>query len=469
VIPDTPTLTFLGGAGTVTGSKYLITAEGSQVLVDCGLFQGRKELRLRNWTPLEVDPACIDAVVLTHAHIDHCGYLPRMINHGFVGQVLCTRGTARLASIVLPDSGHLHEEEAAYANRKGYSKHHPALPLYTEADGRRSLEQLRPVAFGEPVTVAPGIEVTWRRAGHILGAASLLVHLTHSDRQIAFSGDLGRGDHPLLLPPDPIDRADVIVCETTYGDRDRPEEADGSGGVRALLADAVNETARRGGVVLIPAFAVDRTEVVLHHLDALVADGLVPDLPVYVDSPMASAALQVYRDEARAGSEEFRPEFHRRGLFESVRLNETRTVEESKQLNSLRGPLVIISASGMATGGRILHHLATRLGDDRNTVLLVGFQAPGTRGERLASGATTIKLLGAHRPVGARVRSLALSAHADRTQLASWLATASPPPEIVYLTHGEPAASAGFAEYLAATWMAPTITPSPGDRFSLGS
>lgn len=469
-----PTITFLGGAGTVTGSKFLVrSAEGSSVLVDCGLFQGRKELRLRNWASFEPAPGSIDAIVLTHAHVDHCGAVPLAVRDGFAGAVHCTDGTARLAEIVLPDSGHLHEEEAAFANRMGYSKHRPALPLYTKADAERSLGQLAVQPFDQAIEVAPGVEVTWHHAGHILGAAWVEVHLVASGHRIVFSGDLGRPDHPLLLPPAPIVEADVIVCESTYGDQRRPSETASSDGVRAVLAEAVTDAARRGGVVLIPAFAVDRTEMVLHHLERLLDAGEIPDVPVFVDSPMASAALDVYRAAALAGSPEIRPELHGRELFDRIQLVETRSVEESKELTSRHGPIVVISASGMATGGRILHHLAARLGDDRNSIVLVGFQAPGTRGERLANGARTLKLLGAEREIEARVRALPLSAHADQAELTSWLTSpaghvdAVHRPRHVYLVHGEPAASSALADHLAATWPVPIDVAAMGDQVEL--
>jgi metallo-beta-lactamase family protein len=382
-----PTLTFLGAAGTVTGSRHLIeTPSGARVLVDCGLFQGPKALRQRNWASMSLDggqiaAASIDAVVLTHAHVDHCGAIPRLVREGFTGPVYATPGTVALARIVLPDSGHLHEEEAAYANRVGYSRHHPALPLYTEADAVASLERFVEVPFDRPYAVVPGVEVTWRHAGHILGAAWLDVMLHDPGRRIVFSGDLGRGTHPLLRPPAPISTAaggrpvDVVVCESTYGDEEHPDDQ-----VDQVLVEVVTEAARRGAAVLVPAFAVDRTEVVLHHLDRLVGSGAIPSVPVVVDSPMASAALGVYRHEAARGSTEFRREATEGRLFAHLDLRETRTPEESKELNEHHGPLVIVSASGMATGGRILHHLAVRMGDPRTTILLVGFQAPGTRG-----------------------------------------------------------------------------------------
>jgi metallo-beta-lactamase family protein len=466
--PPVAALTVLGAAGTVTGSSYLVeSAEGGRVLVDVGLFQGPKALRLRNWAPFAVDPTSVDAVVVTHAHVDHCGLVPKLAVEGFAGPVYATRGTARLMRIVLPDSGHLHEEEAAFANRKGYSKHHPALPLYTRADAERCLHQLHPVEFDEPMAVAPGVDVVFVHAGHILGAASPLLRLTGTGHRIAFSGDLGRSDHPLLVAPDPLGNGDgpvdVVVCETTYGDREAPDVD-----VAQLLATVVTEAARRGGVVVVPAFAVDRTEMVLHHLDALVRAGRIPSIPVFVDSPMASAALGVYRSGAAAGDPEIRPELHGTDLFSAIDLVEIRTVEESKDLNSRRGPMVIISASGMATGGRVLHHLANRLGDSRNTVVLVGFQAPGTRGARLAAGEPTVRLLGAEREVAAKVVTVPLSAHADRDDLLAWLRS-GPTPRRVLLTHGEPAASAAFADHLLGHGFHPeqVIVPEVGHRVVL--
>jgi len=455
-------LTFIGGAGTVTGSKTLLDTRGGRVLVDCGLFQGRKKLRLQNWDEFPVEPASIDAVLLTHAHIDHCGYLPRLVQAGFSGPVYCTTGTAKLAGIVLPDSGHLHEEEAAYANRKGYSKHTPALPLYTEMQARETLDQLVTVDFDEPVGVLDDVAATWHRAGHILGAASIEL-LVSADRgagkHVVFSGDLGRRTHPLLVAPAALGAADVLVTESTYGDR-RHSHVDPAD----VIADTVNQAARRGGVVVIPAFAVDRTEIVLWHLDQLVASGRIPDLPTFVDSPMALSALSVYRSEARRGSPEIRPEFHGTDLFPSLQLREARSVEQSKEISGRYGPMIIISASGMATGGRILHHLRQRLGDDRNAIMLVGFQAPGTRGDRLRQGARSVKLLGQHRAVRAAVVSLELSAHADQDELIDWAATAAPPPEIVYVNHGEPDASAALVERLERDVGLVAVSPRAGER-----
>lgn len=457
-----PTLTFIGGAGTVTGSKTLLETSAGRVLVDCGLFQGRKKLRLQNWEPLPVPAESIDAVVLTHAHIDHSGYLPRLVAQGFHGPVYCTEGTRRLAEIVLPDCGYLQEEEADFANRKGYSKHSPALPLYTQEDALESLKQLESVPFDTAQSVLADLEATWRRAGHILGAASIDLHLRELDRHVVFSGDLGRSTHPLLLPPAPIGLADVVVTESTYGDENHPENDP-----RQTIADVVNEAARHGGVVLIPAFAVDRTEIVLWYLDQLVAEGRVPNLPIFVDSPMASRALEVYRSEAKAASPEVRPEFHGSDLFGSIDITETRTVDASKELNKRRGPMVIVSASGMATGGRIIHHLANRIGDTRNAVLLVGFQAPGTRGDALRAGASQLKMFGHYHPVRANVSSVALSAHADQDDLVHWVETCSPLPETVYVNHGEPEASEALVHVLGDTLGLSAIAARAGERVRL--
>ncbi|RMH77900.1 MAG: MBL fold metallo-hydrolase [Actinomyces sp.] len=446
-------VTFLGAAGTVTGSRHLVSAGGRRLLVDCGLFQGRKELRRRNWEPLGVDLDTLDGVVLTHAHVDHCGYLPRLVAQGWRGPVHCSVATAELAAIVLPDAGHLQEEEAEHANRHGYSKHDPALPLYTEEDARRCLDLLR-VVEEHPVEAVPGMTLRLRPAGHILGART--VHLETGGRRLVFSGDLGRSVHPLLDPPAPIGPADLVVCESTYGDTEHPDVD-----VEDRMAEAVGDALGRGGVVLVPAFAVDRTEVVLWHLDRLMADGRLPVVPVFVDSPMACAALDVYRRAVRRGADGVRAEIAGTELFRVVDPVPVRTVEQSKALNARRGPMIIVSASGMATGGRVLHHLATRLGDDRNLVLLVGFQAPGTRGDRLRRGERTLRFFGSDHPVVAKVASIALSAHADRSDLLDWLATAHGDPEVA-VVHGEAGASAALARAVASTGRRVTV-PAHGE------
>ncbi|MCB0997304.1 MAG: MBL fold metallo-hydrolase [Acidimicrobiales bacterium] len=459
--PSVPVLTFLGAAGTVTGSRFLLDTPRGRVLVDAGLFQGPKALRLRNWEPFPVPASSIDAIVLTHAHVDHSGLIPRLAAQGFDGPVYCTPGTLELSRIVLPDSGHLHEEEAAYANRMGFSKHDPALPLYTEQDARNCLAQFRPIEFGSVVSPVDDVTVVLRRAGHILGAAWVDLMWSTSGRRIAFSGDLGRSTHPLLRPPEPLAGADVVVCESTYGDEEHPELS-----AQDVLADVINRTFGRGGVVLVPAFAVDRTEVVLWHLQELVASGRVPRVPVFVDSPMATAALDAYRRAAAAGAPELRESVRGRPLFGELGLQTVRTREESEALNARPGPMIIVSASGMATGGRVLHHLAHRVGDHRNTVMLVGFQAPGTRGAALVEGAAQVKMFGLYRQVRAEIAHLPLSAHADRSDLLEWVRDAGSA-DIVYAVHGEPNASAAFAESVRSELGIAAVAPRDGERVRL--
>ena len=457
-----PTLTFLGAVGTVTGSRFLVETADARVLVDCGLFQGPKHLRLRNWEPLPVRATGIDAVVLSHAHVDHCGYLPALSGAGFRGAVHATPGTVDLCGIVLPDAGHLQEEEAAYANRKGFSKHHPAMPLFTEAEARAVLDQFNPVGFGAEVEIAPGITLTFRRAGHILGSASVYLTLP-GGRTLAWSGDLGRPDHPYLRPPEPFAGADAVLVESTYGDRSH-DIVDG----RARLADVVNRTVGRGGTIVIPSFAVDRTEVLLFHLRTLLDAGEIPHVPIYVDSPMASAALAVYRHAVEHGWPEIRPGLGTEDLFEPAGLVEVRVVEASKRLHSQRYPSIVISASGMATGGRVLHHLMHRLPDSRNTVVLPGYQAEGTRGRQLIDGARQLKLLGRYVPVRAEVVNLAaFSVHADQGELVDWLTGSPTEPEATYLVHGEAPALAGLADAIGDRTGWGAIIPRHGERVRL--
>lgn len=425
-----PRIRFLGGVGTVTGSKFLVEGRRGRVLVDCGLFQGRKDLRVRNWESPEVPPSGLDAILLTHAHVDHLGALPLFVREGSDAPVFSSQATADLAAIVLPDCGRLQEEEASFANRHRTSKHDPALPLFTEEDAYRSLQRFVPIPFREPREVAPGITATLHPAGHILGAASLLLEVDGC--RIAFSGDLGRNVHPLLRAPDPLPDADAVVIESTYGAREHEEDA------VELLADAIRRTADRGGVVLIPAFAVDRTEMLLFHLRALRERGRIPALPTYVDSPMALDALRVYRDAIDADSDEVRIELDSSHL-DPGHLIEARTVDASKAIAHVHGRAIIISASGMATGGRVLHHLAQRLPGARNTVILPGHQVEGTRGHSLAMGEKHVKLLGQIVPVAAEVVHVrGFSSHADRSDLLDWLASADRPPTLACVVHGEP-------------------------------
>ena len=459
-----PVLTFLGATGTVTGSRFLVEDGGARVLVDCGLFQGVKRLRERNWERFTVDPSSIDAVVLTHAHVDHVGYLPRLQRLGFRGLVFATPGTGQLSNIVLPDSAHLHEEEAEYANRKGFSKHHPAEPLYTTHDAAEVLERFRPIPFGHPFEVADGMTVTFQRAGHILGSASVSLSLARSGRTVFVSGDVGRPWHPILRPPEPVPVVDVALVESTYGDRHHDDERS-----RETFRNAIVRTARRGGTVVIPAFAVDRTEVVLLEIRRLREAGEIPDLPVFTDSPMALAALDVYRAAIARGGAEIQPGFAPHDdPFDAGRLTEVRDVAASKQLNEQRFPSIIISASGMATGGRVLHHLAHRIGDNRNCIMLVGFQAEGTRGRELLLGARQIKLLGRYLPVAAEVVDVpGFSIHADAGELTGWLATAPAPPATTYIVHGEPLASEALRDRIDKELGWNAVVPSFGERVRL--
>lgn len=430
-------LEFLGATGTVTGSKYLLDHAGRQLLVDCGLFQGLKALRLRNWDALPIAPAKIDAVLLTHAHIDHSGYVPRLVKLGFRGPVYCSEATHELCRLLLPDSGRLQEEEADFANRHGSSKHKPALPLYTEDDARAALKRFEVLPVGEDHSVWPGW--TWRlqRAGHILGACSVRVAWGIDDDQagrgsVLFSGDLGRDDDLLMRPPVAPPAADTVIVESTYGDR-----LHRNGDVLAKLADIVNRTAARGGIVVVPAFAVGRAQTVLHCLQALKAARRIPDLPVFLNSPMATDATRIYRhhlEDHRLSAEQCAA-FGRDITF-------VNTVEASKALNTMKFPSIIVSASGMATGGRVLHHLAAYAPHERNTILFAGYQAAGTRGASIVGGAREVKIFGQYVPVRAEVANLdMLSAHADRDQLLAWLGRMPKPPRRVYVTHGEPIAA----------------------------
>lgn len=458
-------LTFLGAAGTVTGSRFLLETQRARVLVDAGLFQGAKDLRMRNWARFPVEPASIDALVATHAHIDHIGYVPVLTRDGFTGPIHASRGTTELADIVLPDSGHLQEEEANYANRKGFSKHRPALALYTEEDARNALVQFEPMAFDTETEVADGIFLTLQPAGHILGSSIARFRLAHhGNRTIVFSGDLGRPHHPLLRPPTPIGQADVVVMESTYGDREHDDQ-----GALERFAKAIARTVARGGTVLIPAFAVDRTEVVLYHLRNLVAAGAIPEIPVYVDSPMALAALSVYRNALERGDPDFISTVNDgTDPFDGGQVVEIRDVQDSKDLANLHGSSIIVSASGMATGGRVVHHLNRLLPDHHNTVILVGFQAPATRGRLLADGARELKMLGRYVRVRAEVVDVgAFSVHADRSELLDWLRTASAPPDDVYLVHGESDALAALQERIEADPAMTAVVARDGERVRL--
>ena len=428
-----PTLTFLGAAGTVTGSKHLLDFGDRRVLVDGGLFQGLKELRLRNWAAFPIDPKRIDAVVLTHAHLDHCGYLPRLVAGGFRGRIFCTPGTRDLCTLILPDSAHIQEEDARLANRHGYSKHAPAVPLYSELDAARTLTQLQPVGYERPVPVVPGVDVEFLNAGHLLGSA--YARLTIGDKAILFGGDLGRYSRPILPDPVPVAEADVLLLESTYGDR--LHEPDDGG---ARLAAIINETVQRNGRVIIPSFAVGRVEELLYWLKRLERARQIPTLPVYVDSPMAAGALQFYAQGCHELDAEMQAGERDVCQFGTERMTIVASAQESMELVASSTPAIVIAASGMATGGRVLHHLAAGLPNSNNTVLFVGYQAAGTRGRLLTEGVKQVRIQGREVPVAARIERIdSMSAHADAGEIMRWLGGFSRPPSMTYLVHGEPA------------------------------
>lgn len=429
-----PALTFLGAAGTVTGSKYLLEIGGHTILVDCGLFQGLKPLRERNWRPLPIDPSSIHAVVLTHAHLDHCGYLPRLVAQGFRGRVFCTPGTRDLCTLVLPDSAKIQEEDAEDANRQGYSKHQPALPLYRSVDAARALTLLQPVGYDRPVPVAPGVDVDFISAGHLLGSAYARVRF--DGRTILFGGDLGRYGRPVLPDPTPVTQADILLVESTYGDRAHLPSDDGE-----QLARVVNRVAAARGKLIIPAFAIGRVEEVLYWLRRLEAESRIPVLPVFIDSPMAAKALLFYANRVDELDPDISVTARTIGRFCTQRLTVVASVQQSVEVVASTQPAIVIASSGMATGGRVLHHLAAALPSARNTVLFVGYQAAGTRGRKLVDGATEIRMKGRDVRVEATIEHLdSMSAHADANEIMRWLGGFERPPDKTFLVHGEPVA-----------------------------
>jgi metallo-beta-lactamase family protein len=443
------TLQFLGAAGTVTGSKYLLEAGGERLMIDCGLFQGEKELRLRNWSPLPAPASSINWVVLTHAHLDHTGYLPRLIKDGFRGQIHATPATVDLARLVLPDSGHLQEEDAEYANFKGYSKHKPALPLYTYEEAVKSLEALRPIDESKPLELSKHFSLKFYRAGHILGARSIEVTVREngSTRKVLFSGDLGRYEQLIIREPAVPDGADYLLVESTYGDRLHPTDD-----YRERLAQIVERTAGHGGTVLIPSFAIGRTQELLYIIRSLMEAGAMHSVPVHVDSPMAIDVTEIYRKHHEDDNLETAA-LERQGVrpFSPPDVHFDRTREQSVALNNIRFPMIIISASGMATGGRVVHHLERCLPDHRNTILFVGFQGAGTRGRFIQSGAESVKMHGHQVSVRARIETIEnLSAHGDYGEVLRWLGRFSRAPRKTFLVHGEPHAAESLKGKIAA-------------------
>jgi len=439
-----PTVQFLGAAGTVTGSKHLVRTGKASVLLDCGMFQGLKELRERNWAKSPVSVSEIDAIVVSHAHIDHTGHLPLVVRQGYRGPIWCTPATAELLPILLLDAAKLQEEDAEHANRKGYSRHVPALPLYTVQDAQNVFKLLHTAPFGEEFSPAEGVRTLFRRAGHILGSASIELRFGSPEIQLAFSGDLGRFGREILRDPEPIPQADVLLLESTYGDRVHSPDP------LADLAGVVTEAAQRGGALIVPAFAVDRTQELLWALRRLEDQKRIPVVPVYIDSPMALEVTQLYvkySGEHRLPVDNLiEPDAnplccHRQKWIHSV--------DESKALNGQTGPMIIVSSSGMATGGRVLHHLEHRVSDPHTTVLFVGYQAAGTRGRLLLEGAKTLRLHGRDVPVNAQIRSVeGFSGHADRAEMLRWLGGFQRPPRKTYMVHGEGPAATGLAQVI---------------------
>jgi metallo-beta-lactamase family protein len=455
-------LTFLGAARTVTGSKYLLEHAGTRVLFDCGLFQGIKELRERNWEPFPVPPDSLHAVVLTHAHLDHVGYLPRLVAQGFQGRVYCTHGTADLCRLVLPDSGRIQEEDARQANKRHYTKHAPAMPLYGESDAARALTRLEPVDYRRPTAVAPGITVEFSPAGHLLGSAYILARLDGS-ATILFGGDLGRYNRPVLPDPSDAVAADIVLVESTYGDREHLPEDDGQ-----ALVDVIKDTAGRGGKLIIPAFAIGRVEEVLYWLRRLELERRIPVLPVFVDSPMAAEALRFYTARVSELDADMRPTHKQVSTFATARFQTIASTQQSKELTGSRRSAIVISSSGMATGGRVLHHMARALPDERNTILFVGYQAAGTRGRLLVDGAREIKIHGQVLPVSARIARIdSMSAHADGAEILRWLGTFPAAPRRVYLVHGEPGPMDALKAVIAQRLGWPCETPGHRDTIEV--
>jgi metallo-beta-lactamase family protein len=462
---------FWGGVGTVTGSKYLVQADGGRVLVDCGLFQGLKELREKNWQDPPFDPSSLNAVLITHAHIDHTGYLPRLVKQGFHGPVYCSRGTADLLKILLPDSGRLQEEDADYRNRHNITKHKPALPLYTEEDAYASLELLNPVAnTGETIQVAKGIRASFRIAGHILGSSLVLLEVDHAggdgqERRILFSGDLGHYDQPIIRDPARPPACDYLLVESTYGDRlHDPEDP------KVALARVINDAAERGAPVLIPAFAVGRTQELVYLIRELEDEKTIPVLPVTVDSPMAAASTAAYANRKEEHDEEYTSILtqHRHPL-RTHSMTTASSRQESKRLNDAKGARVIVSASGMMTGGRVLHHALRLVPDPEATIIFVGYQAAGTTGRRILDGEPEVKILGQWVPVRCRVTKIGgFSAHADWAEVLRWLGgMESGAPSRTFLTHGEPEAANAMAGHIKEKFGWNVHVPQYGERFEL--
>ena len=458
------TIAFLGATDTVTGSRFLVTSARSKVLVDCGLFQGIKSIRKKNWDPFPVDVKTIDSVVLTHAHLDHCGYLPLLARQGYENPIFATHFTTELASVILHDSAHLQMEDAKYAAKKGYSKHEVPLALYNADDAENALKLFKRVQFHTRMQVADDAWVTWYPSGHILGSAFVVLEI--GGKKLLFTGDMGRNNHPLLSNPDnpPQEVFDAVITESTYGDRihdAKPED----------FAEELNAAIKRGGSILIPAFAVDRTEVILMALRDLMERKLIPLIPIYVDSPMALAALNFYRQAISQNTAEIREgvseKWSNQDPFDPGKLMQALTPEDSKKINEIAETSIIISASGMATGGRVVHHLEHMLPDSKNTVILVGYQAVGSRGRLLEEGVSELKMHGKLVPVHAHIAKVeSFSVHADGDELIGWMGKAKPPKK-VFVIHGEQGAQEAMAKRLVDELGWSAIVPKPAQVIAI--
>jgi metallo-beta-lactamase family protein len=463
-------ITFYGGVGSVTGSRYLLEHNGHRVLVDCGLFQGLAELRQRNWDPPPFDPTSVEAVILTHAHIDHTGYLPKLVKAGFAGPVITSKATADLLRILLPDSARLQEEEADYRNRHQLTRHEPALPLYDETDARAALERLQTVNNnGEPNEIVDGVKASFSVAGHIIGASLVLVQLENarpdgSPIRFLFSGDLGHYDQPILKDPVAPPDCDYMTCESTYGDRLHSGESPAD-----QLAKIINDAARRGGPILIPAFAVGRTQEVLYTIRELEEQKQIPILPVVVDSPMAAQATQVYNRWHEEHDLEYASILaQKRHPLRTTSMSTASSRDESKRLNHMHGPRIIVSASGMMTGGRVLHHAMRILPDEKATVVFVGYQAAGTTGRRIIEGEREVKIMKNWVPVKCHVEIVeGFSAHADWKGILRWLSGLHHPPKMVFLTHGEPEGATALAAHIKERFGWDVEVPTFGETVEL--
>ena len=462
---STHTITFLGGVESVTGSRFLLESENYKLLVEAGMFQGLKELKLKNWEAFPINPAEINAIIITHAHLDHSGYLPRLVRDGFNGKIYLTHDTGKLVEIVLRDSARLQVEDAKYAEKKGYSKHEKPEALYNLNDANTTITKFETVAFKEKIEIAPNISAIFHRSGHILGSS--VVEVLFDGKRIVFSGDLGRSQHPLLNPPDPMmtGAIDAVVMESTYGDRKHED-------TQYLLAETINKCVQRNGSILIPAFAVDRTEIILMILKRLVKENKIPNLPVFVDSPMALASLNIYKLAMQSGSTDIKQELldaiNFDDPFNPGNLKGAETVDESKALNDPTQSCIIISASGMGSGGRVVHHLENMLPHSEHAVILTGYQAEGTRGRALVEGAKSVKMHGKQVSVFAEIVQVeGLSVHADADEVCNWLGTNKTPPTHTFIVHGEPASSAAMAEKINSKLGWNTVVPRLAQKFYL--